>query len=122
MSLARVEKLTIRQLYERYAGARGQRTIIGSPMQIAEHMTEWFLTYGVDDFLIQPPYLPGELNDFVDQVIPEARARSFPNRVRRCNVARQSWAEAASEPLLRWRNWHRRLGLGGNHYYRREAA
>ena len=68
---AREEKLTIRQLYERYAGARGRRTIIGSPMQIAEHMTEWFLTYGVDGFLIQPPYLRGGLDDFVDQVIPE---------------------------------------------------
>jgi alkanesulfonate monooxygenase SsuD/methylene tetrahydromethanopterin reductase-like flavin-dependent oxidoreductase (luciferase family) len=58
MSWAREEKLTIRQLYERYAGTRGQRTIIGSPTQVADHMTEWFLSYGVDGFLIQPPYLP----------------------------------------------------------------
>ncbi|HKD36481.1 MAG TPA: hypothetical protein VKB78_06760, partial [Pirellulales bacterium] len=31
----------------------------------------WFLTYGVDGFLIQPPYLPGGLDGFVDQVMPE---------------------------------------------------
>src|SRR5580704_15753937 len=31
---AREEKLTIRQLYERFAGARGQRTLIGSPVEI----------------------------------------------------------------------------------------
>jgi FMN-dependent oxidoreductase (nitrilotriacetate monooxygenase family) len=76
-SWAREEKLTIRQLYERYAGARGQRTIIGSPTQIADHMTEWFLTYGVDGFLIQPAYLPGGLDDFVDLVIPELQERGL---------------------------------------------
>jgi alkanesulfonate monooxygenase len=77
MTWAREEKLTIRQLYERYAGARGQRTIIGSPTQIADHMAEWFLGFGVDGFLIQPAYLPGGLDDFVDLVIPELQQRGL---------------------------------------------
>jgi N-acetyl-S-(2-succino)cysteine monooxygenase len=74
---AREERLTIRQLYERFAGARGQRTIIGSPAQIADHMAEWFLKRGVDGFLVQPPYLPGGLDDFVDLVIPELQERGL---------------------------------------------
>ena len=74
---ARDEKLTIRQLYERFAGARGQRTVIGSPAEIAEHMAEWFLGRGVDGFLVQPPYLPGGLDDFVDLVVPELQQRGL---------------------------------------------
>jgi N-acetyl-S-(2-succino)cysteine monooxygenase len=74
---AREEELTIRQLYERYAGARGQRTLIGSPEQIADHMAKWFLAHGVDGFLIQPAYLPGGLDDFVDLVIPELQERGL---------------------------------------------
>jgi alkanesulfonate monooxygenase len=74
---AREEKLTIRQLYERFAGARGQRTLIGSPVEIADDMEEWFVNYGVDGFLVRPAYLPGGLNDFVDLVIPELQNRGL---------------------------------------------
>ena len=74
---AREEKLTIRQLYERFAGARGQRTLIGSPVEIVDDMEKWFLNYGVDGFLVHPAYLPGGLNDFVDLVIPELQNRGL---------------------------------------------
>jgi alkanesulfonate monooxygenase len=63
---AREEGLTIRQLYERFAGARGQRTLKGSPVEVVDDMEKWFLGYGVDGFLVQPAYLPGGLDDFVD--------------------------------------------------------
>jgi N-acetyl-S-(2-succino)cysteine monooxygenase len=74
---AREEGLTIRQIYERFAGARGQRTLIGSPIDIADDMEKWFRSYGVDGFLVHPPYLPGGLNDFVDLVIPELQSRGL---------------------------------------------
>jgi N-acetyl-S-(2-succino)cysteine monooxygenase len=74
---ARVEKLTIRQLYQRYAGARGQRTVVGSATQIVDQMEEWFVNRGVDGFLIQPSHLPGGLEDFIALVIPELRARGL---------------------------------------------
>ncbi len=74
---AREEGLTIRQLYERYAGARGQRTLKGSPVEIADDMATWFLNRGVDGFLVQPAYLPGGLDDFVDLVIPESQPRGL---------------------------------------------
>jgi N-acetyl-S-(2-succino)cysteine monooxygenase len=74
---AREEGLTIRQIYERFAGARGQRTLIGSPAEIADDMETWFRAYGVDGFLIHPPYLPGGLDDFVELVIPELQSRGL---------------------------------------------
>ena len=77
IDMAKRDNLTIRELYLRYAGARGQRTIKGSPQQIADQMEEWFLNEGVDGFLIQPAYLPGGLDDFVALVIPELQRRGL---------------------------------------------
>lgn len=74
---ARQEKLTIRQLYQRFAGARGQRTVKGTGAQIAEQMEQWFVNYGVDGFLIQPSYLPGGLADFTELVVPELQERGL---------------------------------------------
>ncbi len=74
---ARQEKLTIRQLYQRFAGARGQRSLIGTPQQIVDDMERWFLNYGVDGFLIQPSTLPGGLDDIVAMVIPELQERGL---------------------------------------------
>ena len=77
VELAKRENLTIRDYYLRYANGRGQRTIKGSPQRIADEMEDWFLKEGVDGYLIQPPYLPGGLNDFVDLVLPELRRRDL---------------------------------------------
>lgn len=76
-SWARNEGLTIRQLYERFAGARGQRSLIGTPTDIADDMEAWFRAGAVDGFLIQPSYLPGGLDDFVDLVIPVLQERGL---------------------------------------------
>jgi N-acetyl-S-(2-succino)cysteine monooxygenase len=50
---------------------------IGSPVDIADNMEEWFRGYGVDGFLVHPPYLPGGIEDFVDLVIPELQSRGL---------------------------------------------
>jgi N-acetyl-S-(2-succino)cysteine monooxygenase len=70
MKMAQRENLTVRQLYERFAGARGQRTLVGTPEQIARDMTHWFEAGAVDGFLIQPAELPSGLKDFVYDVVP----------------------------------------------------
>jgi FMN-dependent oxidoreductase (nitrilotriacetate monooxygenase family) len=74
---ARHEGLTIRQLYQRFAGARGQRTVIGTAATIVDEMQTWFDSHAVDGFLIQPSTLPGGLNDFVELVMPELRNRGL---------------------------------------------
>jgi FMN-dependent oxidoreductase (nitrilotriacetate monooxygenase family) len=74
---ARNEGLTLKQLYERFAGARGQRTVIGSAVQIADDMEKWFCEGAVDGFLIQPSCLPGDFRDFAELVVPELQNRGL---------------------------------------------
>lgn len=71
------DNLTIRQLYEAIAGARGHRTIWGTPVQIADQLEEWFVNDAADGFNIMPPYLPGGLDEFVEQVIPILQERGL---------------------------------------------
>ncbi|GIP21034.1 LLM class flavin-dependent oxidoreductase [Paenibacillus sp. J22TS3] len=75
--LAEREQLTIRQLYQRIAGARGHREIKGTPVQIADQLEEWFRGGAADGFNIMPPYLPGGLEEFVDLVVPELQRRGL---------------------------------------------
>ncbi|HVY15828.1 MAG TPA: LLM class flavin-dependent oxidoreductase [Rhodopila sp.] len=77
LAWAREEKLTIRQLYLRFAGARGQRTLVGTPTSIADEMQAWFEGHGADGFLVHPATLPGGLDDFVDLVVPELQDRGL---------------------------------------------
>jgi FMN-dependent oxidoreductase (nitrilotriacetate monooxygenase family) len=74
---ARREGLTIRQLYQSIAGARGHRQIVGTPESIVDELEEWFTKGGADGFNIMPPYLPGGLDDFVELIIPELRKRGL---------------------------------------------
>ncbi|WP_428487690.1 LLM class flavin-dependent oxidoreductase [Rhodopila sp.] len=69
--------LTLRQMYQRFAGARGQRTVKGTPARIADEMETWFRGRGVDGFLVQPPVLPAGLDDFVELVVPELQKRGL---------------------------------------------
>lgn len=77
VELAQRENLTIRQLYEAIAGARGHWQVVGTPEQIADQMEEWFRNGGADGFNVMPPYLPGGLTEFVDHVIPELQRRGL---------------------------------------------
>jgi alkanesulfonate monooxygenase len=43
-------------------------------------MQEWLVSRGSDGFHIMFPYLPGGLDDFVDQVIPELQRRGIFRR------------------------------------------
>ena len=70
MALARRENLTIRQLGMRMAAARQRVFVKGTAEQIADHMEHWFRNGAADGFNILPPFLPGSLDDFVDQVVP----------------------------------------------------
>ncbi|SCB45238.1 LLM class flavin-dependent oxidoreductase [Rhizobium multihospitium] len=77
LDLARRENLTIRELYLRIAGARGHWQIVGTPIEIADQMEEWFTTGAADGFNVMPPQLPTGLYDFVEHVLPELRRRGL---------------------------------------------
>jgi FMN-dependent oxidoreductase (nitrilotriacetate monooxygenase family) len=71
------EKLTVRQMYEKFGGARGQRTVVGTANEIADQMEQWFVGRAVDGYLVQPPHLPAGLDEFIDQVIPVLQERGL---------------------------------------------
>lgn len=77
VAMAKRENLTIRQLYKRFAGARGHLEVVGTPVQIADRMQEWVEARAADGFNVIVPYFPGGLNDFVDNVIPELQRRNL---------------------------------------------
>lgn len=77
LELAARENLTLRQLYERVAGARGHWQIVGSAEEIADELEERFVNHGADGFNIMSPALPWGLSDFVELVVPELRRRGL---------------------------------------------
>ncbi|CAN7510760.1 LLM class flavin-dependent oxidoreductase [Devosia sp. LjRoot16] len=69
--------LSLRQLYLSLATARGHRTVVGTPEQVADAIGEWFHGGAADGFNIMPPVLPTGLTDFVDQVVPVLQRRGW---------------------------------------------
>ncbi|BDG70528.1 LLM class flavin-dependent oxidoreductase [Roseomonas fluvialis] len=76
IALARREKLTVRQLAQRLGGYGGA-AIVGTPATIADEMQEWLETRACDGFNVMFPYVPGGLEDFVTQVVPELQRRGI---------------------------------------------
>src|SRR5271169_5253520 len=79
IALAKRDNLTVRQLAQRLGGYSGL-AMVGAPATIADEMEEWLETEGSDGFTIMFPYLPGGLDDFVAQVVPELQRRGLFRR------------------------------------------
>ncbi len=75
IKLAKKEKLTVRQLSKRIRS--GHRLAVGSPEQIADTLTEWFLAGAADGFNLMPDYFPSGAEIFVDHVVPLLRKRGI---------------------------------------------
>jgi FMN-dependent oxidoreductase (nitrilotriacetate monooxygenase family) len=78
--LAAQESLTVRQLIAKLGGGRGHRTFAGTAEQLADNLQAWFEQGAADGFNIMPPYLPGGLTDFVEQVVPILQQRGLFRR------------------------------------------
>ena len=79
IAMGKRDNLTVRQLAQRLGGYSGL-AMVGTPATIADEMEEWLETEGSDGFTIMFPYLPGGLEDFVNQVIPELQRRNLFRR------------------------------------------
>ena len=73
------DNLTVRQLAQ-IAGSYGGLALVGTPAMIADQMEEWLYSEACDGFNIMFPYVPGGLDDFVDQVVPELQRRGLFRR------------------------------------------
>jgi len=80
LDMARREKMTLRDLYNITAAARGHWVIYGTPARIADIFEEWFAGGMADGFVVMPAYFPRAFDDFVDKVIPELQRRELFRR------------------------------------------
>ncbi|WP_437813894.1 LLM class flavin-dependent oxidoreductase [Sorangium sp. So ce1078] len=77
VTLARRERLTVRQLIGRLGGGRGHRTFAGTPEQVADAIQHWWDQGAADGFNVMPPVLPSGLEAFVDHVVPILQRRGL---------------------------------------------
>jgi FMN-dependent oxidoreductase (nitrilotriacetate monooxygenase family) len=70
--------LSIAEIAGRYARVpKGHQTFSGTPEQMADHMELWINSNACDGFTLQPAYLPGELEIFIDEVVPLLQKRGL---------------------------------------------
>ncbi len=77
LAMARDEGLSIRQLARRVSVSRASVSAAGTPEAIADLCEAWFTGGAADGISLAPNYLPGGLDDFVDQVVPILQARGL---------------------------------------------
>jgi len=70
IGVVRTERLTLRQLLSKMAGARGHYVAAGTPEQIADLIEDWFTDGVADGINLMPPVLPKMLDVFIDEVVP----------------------------------------------------
>jgi alkanesulfonate monooxygenase SsuD/methylene tetrahydromethanopterin reductase-like flavin-dependent oxidoreductase (luciferase family) len=74
---AQRERMTVREVYEKLVVSKGHRQLIGTAMEGADDLQEWFEEGGADGFNIMPAQMPDGLNDFAELVIPELQRRGL---------------------------------------------
>ena len=80
VGIVKRERLTLRALLARLAGARGHFTFAGTPEQLADLMQSWLNDGAADGFNLMPPVLPHMLDVFVDEVVPILQQRGLFRR------------------------------------------
>jgi alkanesulfonate monooxygenase len=77
MALAKRENLSIRELVLRFAAVQGHRIVVGTPVDIADQLEDWFVHEGADGFNLKPSFIPDSLDDFVNLVVPQLQKRGI---------------------------------------------
>jgi N-acetyl-S-(2-succino)cysteine monooxygenase len=77
LEMARRQNMTLRDLYNITAAARGHWVVYGKPKRIADIFEEWFTGGMADGFVVMPAYFPGAFDQFVDLVVPELQRRGL---------------------------------------------
>ncbi len=75
--VAKREKLTIRQTYERMLPSFGHPVMKGDGKQVADMIEDWYTSRACDGFNIHVGYQPKGLANFVDFVVPELQRRGL---------------------------------------------
>lgn len=71
------EGLTLRQLLQKLAGARGHLTLAGTPDRVADVIEDWFTSGAADGFNVMPPVIYDQLELFASEVVPILQGRGL---------------------------------------------
>jgi FMN-dependent oxidoreductase (nitrilotriacetate monooxygenase family) len=71
------EKLSLRQLLRKLAGARGHFAVAGTPEEIADTMQDWFQSGAADGFNVMPPIINSQFAVFAEEVVPILQRRGL---------------------------------------------
>lgn len=96
-TLARENNLTVSQVVEK---AAPRWSLVGSPTQVADHFQHWLEEEASDGFLLSPALFPGDLQDFVELVVPELQRRGLFRTEYTGNTLRENLGLA--RPLSPW--------------------
>lgn len=77
MTMARREKMILREVARSVSAAQGHRMLVGTPEYMADQMQEWLETGAADGFNVICNYYPQPLEEFVELVIPELQRRGI---------------------------------------------
>lgn len=77
LAKARRENMSLRDVYNLMAAARGHWVLCGSAEQVADTLQTWFESHAADGFNVMPPYFPDGFDDFVDLVVPILQERGL---------------------------------------------
>jgi FMN-dependent oxidoreductase (nitrilotriacetate monooxygenase family) len=77
LAKARRENMTLRDIYNLTAAARGHWVLSGSAESIADSLQQWFDEYAADGFNVMPPYFHEGFEDFVHLVVPILQERGL---------------------------------------------
>jgi FMN-dependent oxidoreductase (nitrilotriacetate monooxygenase family) len=77
LAKARRESMSLRDVYNLMAAARGHWVLCGSAEHIADTLQTWFEAGAADGFNVMPPYFPDGFDDFVDLVVPILQERGL---------------------------------------------
>jgi FMN-dependent oxidoreductase (nitrilotriacetate monooxygenase family) len=77
LAKARRENMTLRDLYNLTAAARGHWVLCGSAERIADTLQAWFDDRAADGFNVMPPYFHEGFEDFVQLVVPILQERGL---------------------------------------------
>lgn len=80
LAKAKRERMTLRDLYNLTAAARGHMVLCGSVGTVVDTLEQWFVERAADGFNIMPAYFPGAFDEFVDLVVPELQKRGLYRR------------------------------------------
>ena len=94
--------MTLRDLYNLTAAARGHWVLCGSAERIADTLQLWFEEHAADGFNVMPPYFHEGFEDFVELVVPILQERGlFRRRLPGHHAARSSRPASTEEcPIL----------------------